>query len=128
MAEEPYTKREQDIFFKNLGEKFEQLFDRLDKQDITLSRIESNQNDFQIRISKIEDTISDYPDYKKLVETLVNYKWWVVGAIAAFTVLGGSMFFLIKSQLSNDIQNKISLGIDSAFNSRFSKIQVINNN
>lgn len=128
MADEPYSKREVDIFFKGLEDKFEQLFKRLDKQDNTLGRIETNLGDFQTRISKLEDLVSDYSDYKKTTDGLINYKWWIMGCAAVFLLLGGSLLLLVKSQLNNDIQSKISLGIDSAFNARFSKIQVINNN
>lgn len=128
MDKDPYNKRETDILLKGVDDKLSDLLKHLDKQDRTLERIEVSQNDYQARLSKLEDVLSDYAMYKKTVDGLVNYRWWLVGAGAAFIILGGSMFLLVKSQLTNDIQTKISIGIDQAFNNRFSKVQVINNN
>lgn len=124
MVEQPYNKRESDILFKNLDEKFDRLFKKLDDQDKTLSRIETNQTDAQSRITRLEDTVKDYDELKLSVDGLTNYKYWIIGAIAAFGVLSAILVYLVNDK----IDSKITSGIDQAFNTRFSKVQVINNN
>lgn len=125
MSEElPYNKRESDILFKGINDNFDRLFDTLKGQDETLKRIEGNQNTNAMDILIIKDTIKDYPVYKATTDSLVNYKWWVIGAMAAFTILGGSVVLLFEAK----IDTKISNGIDAAFNNKFAKVQVINNN
>ena len=49
--EEPYSKREQDIFFK-------ELFGGMDKQDATLQRIESLQQDTKEQAIKTNGRVS----------------------------------------------------------------------
>lgn len=124
MADEPYTKREIDILIKGQNDNFDRLFKRMDNQDAVLANIQEGYNSNQREIDRINDTIKDYPEMKVTVSGLVNYKWWLIGAVAAFTILGGSIVLLFVSQ----INTKISQGIDNAFNQRFAKVQVINNN
>jgi lysozyme family protein len=118
-----YSKREIDTFFMNQKESFDRLFTRMDNQDKTLSRIEINQNVNQLDIALVKDTIKDYGSLKEAVNSLTNYKWWIIGSIATFTAL----MTVVALLMNNQIDTKISVGIDSAFNTRFSKIQVINN-
>lgn len=129
--ESPYSKREQDVYFKNIDDNFQRLFKKLDSQDITLNLIAGNQNDNQIDIAVIKDTIKDYPELKEVVSSLVNYKWWLIGTVAAFTVLGGTTLLLIKNQLksniSMEIDSKVPTGINDYFNNHFSNIKIINN-
>ena len=124
MPDDPYTKREVDILVKGVNDNFERLFKRMDNQDNALSEIKNIQNDSKLEIAMIKDTIKDYNTLKEAVSSLVNYKWWLVGAIAVFAVLGGGFIALVEGR----IDTKIQVGIDQAFNSRFAKVQVINNN
>lgn len=114
MTDENYTKREQDHFINEWNS-------RMDKQDATLARIETQTTKTNGRVNLIEEKIKDYPDIKKSINELMNYKFWILGAIAAFTLFGGSILYFIN----HDIDNKIAQGIDSAFNSRFDKVEVI---
>ncbi len=113
----PYSKRELDTFQK-------EMFRRLDSQDMVLARIESTQGTNQIEIALIKDVLKDYPDMKVAVSSLTNYKSWIIGSIVTVITIGGIVVYL----LNDKIDTKIAVGIDQAFNSRFSKIQVINNN
>lgn len=122
----PYSKREVDILIGGISEKFDQLFKMLDKWDNSLTRIETNQNDFQLRMSKIEDMISDYASYKKIVDGLVNYKWWITGVGAVIILLGGSMLLLIKAQITSEVQSKISLAMERTLDANITKQEIIN--
>lgn len=124
MADEPYTKREIDILIKGQNDNFDRLFKRMDNQDAVLANIQEGYNSNQREIDHINDTIKDYPEMKLVVATLVNYKWWLIGAVAAFAVLGSSVVLLFEAR----IDNKITMGIESAVIQHFQKVQVINNN
>jgi predicted PurR-regulated permease PerM len=124
MEEPAYNKRESDILFKGISDNFQRMFDRMDKQDIVLKSIDDNQNNNQREIDRIKDTIADYPYMKEAVNSLTNYKWWIIGSIATVIAIGAIVVYLVNDK----IDTKISDGINSAFNTRFSKIQLINNN
>lgn len=124
MSDEPYNKREIDIIIKGQNDSFDKLFDMLKEQNVTLKSIDTNLTTNQMEIALIKDTIKDYPDLKATVSGLVNYKWWIIGAVAAFAVLGGSVVLLFEAR----IDSKIYDGINDAVSQHFQKVQVINNN
>ena len=104
--EEPYSKREQDIFFK-------ELFGRMDKQDATLQRIESLQQDTKEQAIKTNGRVSvleaENRVLKESVASLETTKETVTkwgGAIALVCFLLGLapfMYQLLKDrpQISN---------------------------
>lgn len=122
--EKPYNKREQDLQNRMVAESFDRLFKVLDDHTRLMNGIESSQTANSMEIALIKDTIKDYPDMKVAVSGLTNTKYWVIGALAVVMSIGAIVVYLVNDK----IDTKISLGIDTAFNQRFQKIQVINNN
>lgn len=124
MSDEPYNKRESDILFKGISDNFDRVLKGMEEQNKMLSTIQETQNSNQREIDRINDTIKDYPDVRAAVNSLTNYKWWIIGTIATIMAIGSIVVYLVNDK----IDTKISDGINTAFNDRFSKIQVINNN
>ena len=98
MNEDPYSKREQDHFF---GE----LFKRMDTQDVTLERIETQTSKTNGRVTKLEDWSLDA---KKLIEgnTIISKdyeksKVRMYTAIALLIFFGGTIatIHLVKRKL-----------------------------
>lgn len=106
--EEPYSKREQDIFFK-------ELFGRMDKQDATLQRIESLQQDTKEQAIKTNGRVSvleaENRVLKESVASLETTKETVAkwgGAIALVCFLLGLapfMYQLLKDSRKPQISN-----------------------
>lgn len=120
----PYNKREVDLIVQSQNVKYDNIIKILTEQNTTLKGIESNQTITQVDVNRIKDTIADYAEIKATVNSLINYKWWLIGAVAAFTLLGGSVVLLFEARIDTKIYN----GINDAVSQHFQKVQVIQNN
>ncbi len=100
MNEEPYSKREIDLITKP-------IMDHLIAQDETLKRIEAQTTKTNGRVTVLETNTKDYSDIKDTVSILVNFKWWLAGAVATVTLLGGTtLYFAYKNLVTkDDLQN-----------------------
>lgn len=99
----PYTKREQDNFH-------DELMKRMDKQDKSLQRIEEQFPLFKERVDKHDWWIRVF--------------YWALGIILAALVAG---FPFLRWAIQQDIANATNQAVNDAFNTRFSKVEVINN-
>lgn len=91
--ESNYTKREFDHFFND-------LFKRMDKQDLVLERIEGQTLKTNGRVTRLEDKVADYNDIKKMAASHENYKWWIVGVFVAISILGTFAFkYIVKDEV-----------------------------
>jgi len=99
--DEAYTKREQDHFF---GE----LFKRMDKQDLTLERIEAQTTKTNGRVTKLEEKTNDYEITKTRIFNMNGTIKWIIGIGITFVVLGAVIYAFVLKDISNTIEQKFT--------------------
>ncbi len=118
MNEEPYNKREIDYFMKEIKEKLEEI-----GSDVKETKVQTIRTNGRVGVLEewSEDARVVIENNTENINALTNFRYWIIGTGASFLILGGT----IASLIYYNIDRKISAGIDSAFNERFSKIEVI---
>lgn len=132
MEEKNYSKREQDIFQR-------EMFNRLDAQDKTLERIESQTTRTNGRATALEAWSNEA---KAVIDRLVadsgklkNDRTRIYTFLSVLVVVMGTVGFLFYNLIDLKIQTAtgtmipiaVSAGIDSYFSTHFQKTQIINN-
>lgn len=110
--EKNYSKREQDFFR-------DELFKRMDKQDNMLERIESQTLKTNGRVTRLEDRVADYNTYKAKTDELINFRWWIVGAVAAISLVGGTLGYFFKRELLNSVKETSQASVAEYLDNHF---------
>lgn len=115
--------RNQEAYFKSSEKNHERTASLL--QDVLLQVTKTNG-----RVSSLEESRKAILEVQKTqgeaIDSLVNYKWWVLGLFAFVTISGGFTYNAainqIKSELRNDLSMEINKGIVKAFEENVSEI------
>jgi len=140
MEEPNYTKREQDVFQREIFGRFDGQDKMFAVQNKTLERIEAQVLKTNGRATALEAWSNEA---KAIIEKLMadnnklkTDRTRIYTVISVLIVVAASVSFLfynlidLKIQSSENIQIPIAVsnGIDNYFSSHFSKTQIINNN
>lgn len=61
------------------------------------------------RVTAIETAIQDYPEIKKKVGQLDNYKWWIIGIAAAISAIGLlALKQIVKQSVDTALSERVS--------------------
>ncbi len=61
------------------------------------------------RVTTLEEKTKDYFDLKKAVAMLTNFRWWIVGFAFAFTILSGTVIYLLWQNVQYKIDKVTSI-------------------
>lgn len=97
--DEQYSQKEENTFRQD-------LFRRMDVQDKTLARIESDGKDTKAqtiktngRVNLMEEKTKDYDELRNSIQGLANIKYWIMGASATILAIGSYVAHLEEAYI-----------------------------